>query len=59
MGEKRTAHRFLVGKQEVKTSLGQPRCRWVHNIKMDLAEMDWGGVDRLVWLRIRTSGELL
>jgi hypothetical protein len=31
----------------------------VDNIKMDLGEIGWGGVAGLVWLRIRTSGELL
>jgi hypothetical protein len=25
--------------------LGRPRRRWVDNIKMDLLEMGWGGVD--------------
>jgi hypothetical protein len=30
------------------TLLGRPRCRWVHNIKMDLREIGWGGVDWIV-----------
>jgi hypothetical protein len=34
-GEKRNAHRILVGKPERKRSLGIPRCRWVDNVKMD------------------------
>jgi hypothetical protein len=25
--------------------LGRPRCRWADNIKMDLLEIGWGGVD--------------
>jgi hypothetical protein len=25
--------------------LGQPRCRWVDNIRMDFGEIGWGGVD--------------
>jgi hypothetical protein len=25
--------------------LVRPRCRWVDNIKMDLLEIGWGGVD--------------
>jgi hypothetical protein len=45
MGEKRNAYRLLVGKPEGKRSLGRPRRRWVDNIKMDLLEIDWGGVD--------------
>jgi hypothetical protein len=40
MGEKRDACRILVGKQEGKTSLGRPRCRWEDNIKMDLRETE-------------------
>jgi hypothetical protein len=35
-GEKRNAHRILVGKPERKRSLGRPRCKWEVNIKMDL-----------------------
>jgi hypothetical protein len=45
MGEKRNAYRLLVGKPEGKTSLGRPRRRWVDNIKMDVLEISWGGVD--------------
>jgi hypothetical protein len=41
MGEKR----ILVGKPEGKTPLGSPRRRWVDNIKMDLSEIGWDGVD--------------
>jgi hypothetical protein len=40
MGEKRNAHRILVGKP-----LGRPRRRWVDNIKMDLRETGWDGMD--------------
>jgi hypothetical protein len=39
-----------------KRPLGRPRCRWVHNIRVDVGEIRWGDVD---WLRIGTSGELL
>jgi hypothetical protein len=42
MGEKRNA---LVGKPEGKRPLGRPRCRWVDNIKMDLRETRWDGLD--------------
>jgi hypothetical protein len=44
-GEKRNAYRILVGKPEGKRPLGRPRRRWVVNIKMDLREIGWGGVD--------------
>jgi hypothetical protein len=34
-----------VGKPEGKRPLGIPRRRWVGNIKMDLREIRWDGVD--------------
>jgi hypothetical protein len=43
--EKRNAYRILVGKAEGKSSLGRPRRRWVDNIKMDLREIGWDGMD--------------
>jgi hypothetical protein len=39
------AYRLWVGKPEGKRPLGRPRRRSVDNIKMDLLEIDWGGVD--------------
>jgi hypothetical protein len=36
---------ILVGKPEGKRSLGRPRLRWVDNIKIDLREIGWVGVD--------------
>jgi hypothetical protein len=45
MWEKRNAYRILVGKSEGKRSLGRSRRRWVDNIKMDLREIDCGGMD--------------
>jgi hypothetical protein len=45
MGEKRHAHRLLVGKPEGKRSPGRPRRRRVDNITMDLGEIGWGDVD--------------
>jgi hypothetical protein len=40
---KRNAYRILVGKPEEMTR--RPSCRWVDNIKMDLREIKWGGID--------------
>jgi hypothetical protein len=34
-----------VGKPEGKRPLGRPRLRWVDNIKMDLLEIGWDGVE--------------
>jgi hypothetical protein len=36
---------LLVGNPEGKRPLGRPRCRWVDNIKIDLEEVGWGGMD--------------
>jgi hypothetical protein len=44
-GEKRNAYRILVGKPERKRQMGRPRRRWVENIKMDLREIGWDGMD--------------
>jgi hypothetical protein len=44
-GEKRNAYRILVGMPEGKRPLGRPRRRWVDNIKMDLREIGWDGID--------------
>jgi hypothetical protein len=43
--EKRTAYRLLVGKPEERRPLGRPRRRWVDNIRIDLVEVGWGGMD--------------
>jgi hypothetical protein len=43
--EKKNAYKILVGKPEGKRPLGRPSCRWVHNIKMDLREIGWYGLD--------------
>jgi hypothetical protein len=40
MGTRRNAYRILVGKPE-----GRPRHRWVDNIKIDILEIGWGGID--------------
>jgi hypothetical protein len=45
MGEKLNAYRIFVGKPEGKRTLGRPRRRWVGNIKMDLSETGWDGMD--------------
>jgi hypothetical protein len=45
MEEKRNVYRLLVGKPEGKRPLGRPRRSWVDNIRTDLLEIGWGGVD--------------
>jgi hypothetical protein len=45
LGEIRNPYRILVGKPKGKRPLGRPRRRWVNNIKMDLTEIGWDGMD--------------
>jgi hypothetical protein len=45
MEKERNAYRILVGKPKVKRPLGRPRRRWVDNIKLDLREIGWDGLD--------------
>jgi hypothetical protein len=52
MGEKMNACRLVLGKPEGKRALGKPRRRWVHNVKVDLGEIRWGGVD---WIGVASG----
>jgi hypothetical protein len=45
IGKKGNAYRILVRKPEGKKPLGRRRRRWVDNVKMDLREIDWSGMD--------------
>jgi hypothetical protein len=47
MRKKRNAYRILVGKPEGKRPLGRPRRGWEDNIKTDLREIGWGGMDSI------------
>jgi hypothetical protein len=49
MGEKRNAHKILVAKPERKRQLGRTMCRWEDNIRVDLREIGWEGVD---WMHL-------
>jgi hypothetical protein len=51
--EKRSAYRILVGNPEGKRPLERPRSWWVDNIKLDLREMGWGGMD---WIELAQDG---
>jgi hypothetical protein len=41
----RNAYRILVGKPEGMRPLGRPRIWRIDNVKMDLGEIGWGGMD--------------
>jgi hypothetical protein len=47
--ESRGVYRFLAGKPEGKLPLGRIRRRWDDNIKMDLQELECGGMD---WIEL-------
>ena len=40
---------MMVGKPEGKRPLGRPRRRWEDNIKVDLQEEEYGGMD---WIEL-------
>jgi len=44
-GDRRGAYRVLVGRPEARRPLGRPGLGWDDNIKMDLQEVGWRGVD--------------
>jgi hypothetical protein len=43
--EKKIVYGILARKPEEKRQLGRPRHKWENNIKMDLREIIWGGMD--------------
>jgi hypothetical protein len=49
----------LVGKPEGKRRGGKPRHMWVDDIKTDLREIGWGGVDWIDLAQVGTSERLL
>jgi hypothetical protein len=53
MGKKTGEYRVLVGKPERQRPCGRPRLRWEDNIKIDLQEVRWVGMDwiGLAWDR--------
>jgi hypothetical protein len=49
MGEMINVCKILVGKSEGKRPLGRPRRIWEDNIKMDVKDIGWEGVD---WIHL-------
>jgi hypothetical protein len=49
MSARRNVYNILVGKPEGNRPLGRPRRKWEDNIKMDLRQIVWGGMD---WIRL-------
>jgi hypothetical protein len=59
MGERIGAYRALVGKPEERRPLRRPRRRWEDNIKMDLREVGWGGMDWINLAQVRDGWRAL
>jgi hypothetical protein len=49
---------LLVGTTEGKKSLERPNRRWVDNIKMDLGDIGWGGMDWICLTEDEPSGSI-
>jgi hypothetical protein len=47
MEEMKNAYNIFEGKAEGKRPLGRPRRKRQDNIRMDIKEIDWKGVDRI------------
>jgi hypothetical protein len=53
------AYRILVGMPEGKRPLGRRRRRWVDNVKMDLREIGWNGMDWIDVAQYRAQWRVL
>jgi hypothetical protein len=47
VGDKSGAYRVLVENLDGKSPVGRPRRIWENNIKMNLLDVGWGGMDRI------------
>jgi hypothetical protein len=56
MGDRSGVYRILVGKSEGKRPFGRTRLRWEDNIKMDLQEVGFEGMDWIELAQDRTGG---
>jgi len=54
MGEMRSAYDSLIGKAEEKRPRARPRRRWEDNIRMNLTEIGWEGVE---WIHLAQDGD--
>jgi hypothetical protein len=59
MGEMKNSYKILIGKSEEMRTRGKPTCKREDNIRMDLREIGWEGLDGFISLKIWTNGGLL
>jgi hypothetical protein len=59
MGDRRGACRMLVDRPEGKGLFRTPRHRWEENIKIDLQEVGWAGMDWIDQAQNRDRWQLL
>ena len=55
MDERKGVYKVLVGKPEGKSPPGRPSRRWDNNIKMDLQEVEYDGMDWIELVQDRDS----
>jgi hypothetical protein len=56
MVDRTGAYRNMVGRPEGRRPLGRPRHRWDNNIKVDVEEVGWGGMD---WIAVAQERDRL
>jgi hypothetical protein len=55
LGDRKSEYRVLVGRTYGMRPLGRPRHRCENNIKMELLEVGWGGLDCITLAQDRDS----
>jgi hypothetical protein len=55
----RNAYNILVVNLPRNRQLARPRCRWEENVRMNLGEIRWEGVDWMHPVQVGVSGGLL
>jgi len=59
IGKRRGTYRILVGRPEGRRPLQRPRHRWWDDIKMDLQQLGWGVLTRMIWFMTGTGYRFL
>jgi hypothetical protein len=59
MWAKKNAYRILVEKPEEERPRGKPGRRWEDNIKLDVREIGWGGMDWIDLAQVRVQWRAL